>query len=110
MGYSQCSTLAKVLVTPGRVTIEVSLLDDWQVILIVDSESFSIFQPRPLMTFSKLLKKHNTILSECAVSERLRRLPGLELHPTLFNTPLIYDRNGRQRLEEIYHSYIEVAS
>ena len=61
------------------------------------------------MTFSKLLKLHNTILSECAVSERLRRLPDLKLHPTLFNTPLIYDRNGRQQLAEIYHSYIEVA-
>lgn len=61
------------------------------------------------MTFSKLLKKHNTILSECAVSERLRRLPDIELHRTLFNTPLIYDEIGRQRLEEIYLSYIEVA-
>jgi len=61
------------------------------------------------MTFAKLLEQHSTILSECAVSERLRRLPDIELHPTLFNTPLIYDKNGRQRLEEIYLSYIEVA-
>lgn len=61
------------------------------------------------MTFAHLLENHSVILSECAISERLRRLPDVELHPTLFNTPLIYDVNGRQRLEEIYQSYIEVA-
>jgi homocysteine S-methyltransferase len=37
-----------------------------------------------------LLAHHPRILAECAVAERLRRLPGVELHPTLFNTPLIY--------------------
>ena len=61
------------------------------------------------MNFTHILTHHSTILSECAVSERLRRLPDIELHPTLFNTPLIYDEIGRQRLEEIYFSYIEVA-
>ncbi len=59
--------------------------------------------------FTLALREHSIILSECAVSERLRRLPDIELHPTLFNTPLIYQEIGRQRLEEIYLSYIEVA-
>ncbi len=61
------------------------------------------------MTFTHILAHHSLILSECAVSERLRRLPEVELHPTLFNTPLIYQDVGRQRLEEIYLSYIEEA-
>jgi len=59
--------------------------------------------------FPTILKEHSIILSECAVSERLRRLPDIELHPTLFNTPLIYEPYGRSRLEEIYHSYVAVA-
>ncbi len=61
------------------------------------------------INFPQALREHSLILSECAVSERLRRLPDIELHPTLFNTPLIYQEIGRQRLEEIYLSYIEVA-
>ena len=61
------------------------------------------------VSFIQILEQQRTILSECAVSERLRRFPAIELHPTLFNTPLIYDAEGRQRLEEIYRSYIEVA-
>lgn len=61
------------------------------------------------MSFIHLLEQQPVILSECAVSERLRRFPGVELHPTLFNTPLIYEAQGRQRLAEIYRSYIAVA-
>ncbi len=61
------------------------------------------------MTFAALLKQSPLILTECAVSERLRRRPDIELHPTLFNTPLIYESSGRKRLEEIYRSYHEVA-
>ena len=60
-------------------------------------------------SFDQAVQDHPIILSECAVSERLRRLPDIELHPTLFNTPLIYQEIGRQRLEEIYLSYIDVA-
>ena len=43
------------------------------------------------MDFNELLDVHPVVLTECAISERLRRLPGISLHPTLFNTPLIYD-------------------
>jgi len=43
------------------------------------------------------------------VSERLRRFPEISLHPTLFNTPLIYDEHSRHRLEEVYQSYLAVA-
>lgn len=61
------------------------------------------------MSFEKLLKETPLILTECAISERLRRRPDIELHPILFNTPLVYESNGRKRLEEIYHSYYKVA-
>jgi S-methylmethionine-dependent homocysteine/selenocysteine methylase len=61
------------------------------------------------MTFTKLLQEAPLILTECAISERLRGRPDIELHPTLFNTPLIYKTNGRKGLEEIYYSYVEIA-
>ncbi len=62
------------------------------------------------MDFNRLLEDFPLILTECAISERLRRRPDIELHPVLFNTPLIYGEKGRQRLEEIYYSYLEVAN
>jgi len=49
------------------------------------------------------------MLTECAISERLRRAGEVELHPTLFNTPLIYHSQGRQKMAEIYHQYREIA-
>lgn len=62
------------------------------------------------MNFNKLLKEFPLILTECAISERLRRRPDVELHPVLFNTPLIYEETGRKRLEKIYYSYLEIAN
>jgi len=61
------------------------------------------------MEFEKILHEYPVILSECAVSERLRRFPEISLHPTLFNTPLIYENDGRHRLQGIYRSYLAVA-
>jgi homocysteine S-methyltransferase len=61
------------------------------------------------MGFKEILYEQPLILSECAVSERLRRFADISLHPTLFNTPLIYDQNGRNRLAEVYRSYMAVA-
>lgn len=61
------------------------------------------------MNFNKLLEEFPLILTECAISERLRRRPDVELHPVLFNTPLIYEETGSKRLEEIYYSYLEIA-
>ncbi len=49
------------------------------------------------------------ILSECAVSERLRRYPEITLHPLLFNTPLVLEAKGRRRLQEIYCEYRNIA-
>ena len=61
------------------------------------------------MNFTEILAKSSLILTECAISERLKRFSGITLHPQLFNTPLIYDTTGRKELEKIYHSYREVA-
>lgn len=59
---------------------------------------------------AETLSRYSKILAECAVAERLRRLPGVELHPTLFNTPLIYGpAAARQAMSSIYHEYIRIA-
>lgn len=55
------------------------------------------------------LERAPIILTECAISERLRRRTDIELHPTLFNTPLIYKKTGRLRLVEIYGEYRDIA-
>lgn len=61
------------------------------------------------MLFTKVLATSPLILTECSISERLKRFSGVKLHPQLFNTPLIYDETGRKELEKIYYSYREVA-
>jgi S-methylmethionine-dependent homocysteine/selenocysteine methylase len=50
------------------------------------------------------------VLTECAISERLRRAGDVGLHPTLFNTPLIYHEKGRKKLAAIYRQYREIAA
>lgn len=61
------------------------------------------------MSFLDCLATSPLILTECAISERLRRHDAIELHPQLFNTPLIYDKRGRVALTDIYQSYRNVA-
>jgi len=50
------------------------------------------------------------VLTECAICERLRRAGEVELHPTLFNTPLIYRARGREKMAALYHQYRQTAS
>lgn len=58
-----------------------------------------------------LLATHPKILAECAIAERLRRMPGITLHPTLFNTPLIYGPDeARDAMSSIYQEYLQTAS
>lgn len=64
----------------------------------------------PADMLKQLLIDHPRILAECAVAERLRRLPGLELHPALYNAPLIYGPDpAREAMASIYREYLEVA-
>ena len=59
---------------------------------------------------SKLLSENSLILAECAIAERLRRIKEVELHPTLFNTPLIYGpRPAREQMTNLYREYLTIA-
>lgn len=58
-----------------------------------------------------LLTAHPRILAECAIAERLRRMQEVTLHPTLFNTPLIYGPDhARQAMSSLYEEYLRTAS
>ena len=57
-----------------------------------------------------LLNQHPKILAECAIAERLRRNPAVTLHPTLYNTPLIYGPEAaKEAMIALYQEYIDVA-
>lgn len=62
------------------------------------------------MNLQSVISSSPLILTECAISERLRRAGDVELHPTLFNTPLIYDGNGRSKIAAIYQQYMQIAA
>ncbi len=62
------------------------------------------------MDITQIIDSSPLILTECAITERLRRRQDVQLHPTLFNTPLIYDEIGKKRLKEIYGQYRHIAS
>ncbi len=55
------------------------------------------------------LLKNSFVLSEAAICERLRQIDGVELHPTLFDAPLIYDARASKVLAGIYRQYIDIA-
>lgn len=59
--------------------------------------------------FLDCLKRHPVILAEAAICERLRRMDGIDLHPTLFNAPLIYSEESAAKMTAIYDQYIEIA-
>ncbi|WP_411827856.1 homocysteine S-methyltransferase family protein [Luteolibacter sp. AS25] len=60
---------------------------------------------------SDLISSSPKILAECAIAERLRRLPGIELHPKLFNTPLIYGpESALECMTSLYCEYIDAAA
>lgn len=58
---------------------------------------------------SSLLSSYPFVLSEAAICERLRGYDSITLHPTLFNTPLIYDESAAKLLAGITHQYIDIA-
>lgn len=61
------------------------------------------------MDFLETVQTSRGILTEGAIAERLLRRDDVELHPTLFNTPLIYQDHGRSCMEEIYGQYRAIA-
>ena len=56
-----------------------------------------------------IIDQNDFILMEGSIIERLRRSKEIELHPTLVNAPLIYDKAGRVLMAQIYDSYIDIA-
>ncbi len=61
-------------------------------------------------TISELLKRYPKILAECAVYEPLSRISGVNLHPTLFTSPLIYKNHpNHDDLKGVYESYLRIA-
>lgn len=55
------------------------------------------------------LAQHSFVLAEAAICERLRSIEGVELHPTLFNAPMIYEPAASDVLKGMYCEYIEIA-
>lgn len=58
----------------------------------------------------RLLEENDLVLMEAAIVERLRRDPGVDLHPQLVHAPLIYQAGGRQALAALYREYMDVAA
>jgi len=56
-----------------------------------------------------LFSAYPFVLSEAAICERLRGNDAITLHPTLFNSPLIYDESAAKLLASITHQYIDIA-
>lgn len=61
------------------------------------------------VTLQELLDHHDLILAEAAIAERLRRHDGVTLHPTLFNSPLIYEEEAGKLMGDLYRQYVEIA-
>ncbi len=61
------------------------------------------------MDLPQALGSQPLVLTEAAVLERLRRTPGVRLHPRLEHALLLYEPVGRAALEEIYRSYLALA-
>jgi len=55
------------------------------------------------------LAQSSTVLAEGAIAERLRHHHQIELHPSLFNTPLIYEPEKAALMASVYHEYTAVA-
>ncbi|HKJ46954.1 MAG TPA: homocysteine S-methyltransferase family protein [Balneolales bacterium] len=58
---------------------------------------------------NQLLNKYPLVLMEAAVVEQLRRYESIKLHAELENALLIYNDDERVILENLYHSYLDVA-
>lgn len=60
---------------------------------------------------ASLLQQYPKILAECAIAERLRRTPNIELDPLLYNAPLVYGPDhARDAMTAIYSDYITAAN
>ncbi|MEE4354956.1 MAG: homocysteine S-methyltransferase family protein, partial [Desulfococcaceae bacterium] len=58
-------------------------------------------------SFTKLLSDSETILTEGAVIERLRRNPSLTLNPHVYHAGFVYEPSDRDHLEKLYRQYMD---
>ena len=61
------------------------------------------------MNLNTILGQHRLVLAEAAIIESLRRSGGVDLHPRLENSLLIYEDTGRRLLSNLYRGYIDIA-
>ncbi|MDJ0622194.1 MAG: homocysteine S-methyltransferase family protein [Desulfocapsaceae bacterium] len=61
------------------------------------------------MNIRSALQKKSLLLTECAITERLRRDEEVPLHPSLFLTPLIREERWAEKIKIIYREYRDVA-
>lgn len=59
---------------------------------------------------SELISQNDFILMEASVNERLRRTSDIQLHPELVGALLVYSKNGRKALADIFNEYIDIAT
>lgn len=60
---------------------------------------------------AKFIQEHSKIIAECAIAERLRRMPEVTFHPTLYNAPLVYEvGRSSEAMAGIYGEYICAAA
>jgi homocysteine S-methyltransferase len=64
--------------------------------------------PQPATVLRRLLTCEQFVLIEGAVIERVRRDDRVLLDPHILHAGLIYDTAGRQALERIYRSYLDI--
>ena len=60
------------------------------------------------LPFPEFFEKHQCMLGEGAVIERLRRNSEFELDPHIVNSGFIYDKNRRSFLAGIYRGYLDI--
>jgi len=56
------------------------------------------------------LDRHDFVLMEAAIIERLRRESGVGLHPELVNAPLVHEEPARTAMARIYDEYLTIAA
>ena len=91
-------TLPLVAIAGHRTTPTSSCITRWLTVWCVMA-----------VTLEELLDRNDLILAEAAIAERLRRHDGVTLHPTLFNSPFIYEEEAGKLMGDLYRQYVEIA-
>ena len=69
---------------------------------------FGYSKMKKSVSFEKLIRDRETILTEGSILERLKLVDGIKLDPHIMHAGLIYMKSSRTILAEIYHSYLSI--